>query len=49
MTDKVARKVVSKYELYHKGLQGKPEGLKAYVPIWYRDGKDYADVIVMWS
>jgi hypothetical protein len=24
-----ARKVISKYELYHKGLQGKATGLKA--------------------
>ena len=24
-----ARKVISKYELYHKGMQGKAEGLKA--------------------
>lgn len=29
LADGLARKVVSKYELYHKGMQGKAAGLKA--------------------
>jgi len=30
-SDKAAREVINKYELYHKGSQGKPEAMKACV------------------
>jgi hypothetical protein len=26
----IARKIISQYELYHKGMKGNPAGLKAY-------------------